>query len=139
MKNFLIILAVIVILLTGAVWWSRSLQSEDAAIISRNGLHWHPELEIFVKGEQIEIPGNKGIETLLHSPIHTHDDLPIIHLEFEGFVREDNIRLGKWFEVWGKDFKGFGESVTVTVNGVSNMELENYIMHDGDKIELRYE
>lgn len=139
MKNFLAISVIVFVLLIGGVWWSRSMQSDDPTIISRNGLHWHPELKIFVGGEEIEIPENKGIETLPHSPIHTHDDLPIIHLEFGGLVREDNIRLDKWFEVWGRDMNFFGTSVSMTVNGVENAELGNYIMHDGDKIELRYE
>ena len=139
MKNFLAISAVVIVLLIGGVWWSKSMQSSDLTIVSRNGLHWHPELKIFIKGEEIKIPENKGIETLPHSPIHTHDDLPIIHLEFEGLVREDNIRLDRWFEVWGKDMNSFGQNMRMTVNGAENTEYGNYLMQDKDQIELRYE
>ena len=141
MKNFLIWIVVIVVLVGGSLWWSKSMQKNDTSnnkIVATRGLHWHPELEIYVDGEKIEIPQNKGIESLPHSPIHTHDDLPIIHLEFGSLVREDDLRLGKFFEVWGKDFRGFGANVTMTVNGAENAEFENYLMQDGDKIVLRY-
>lgn len=141
MKNLFIWSAMIVVLVGGSVWWSRSLQKNDTStnkIISTEGIHWHPELEIFVDGEPIEMPENKGVEREPHSPVHTHDDLPIIHLEFGGLVREDDTRLEKWFEVWGKDFYEFGPNVTMTVNGVENTELGNYLMRDGDKIILRY-
>ncbi len=137
MKNFLII-SVAIILLVGGVWWSRSMQSEDTTIISRNGLHWHPELVIYVKGEKLEIPQNIGLGAI-HMPVHTHDDLPLIHLEFQGLVRKQDVTLGQFFKNWGKDINSFGENVKMTVNGVENVELENYIMQDKDKIELRYE
>lgn len=140
MKNFIIIGVVAIALLVGAVWWSNSLSSAsgDLSVISRNGLHWHPQLEIYVKGEKLEIPHGIGL-TGVHSPMHTHEDLPLIHLEFDGLVKEDDLKLGQFFRVWGKDFMEFGPKVTMIVNGVPNTELENYIMRDGDKIELRYE
>ena len=138
MKKSFLIFVTIIILLIGAGWWSKSLQQNDPNIISRNGIHWHPLLEVYVKGEKIEIPQNIGLVGV-HSPIHTHDDLPIIHMEFSGKVTEEDTRLGNFFKVWGKEFLSFGERVTMTVNGQENAEFENYQMHDGDEIEIHYE
>jgi len=112
--------------------------TQDPDIISRRGLHWHPELEIYVKGESVEIPQNIGLGAV-HKPMHTHDDLPIIHLEFEGLVKKEDLKLEKFFENWGNDMRGFGTELTMTVNGTVNTEYENYILQDGDKVELRYE
>ena len=138
MKKFLIIAGLTVALLVGAVWWSKSLQSNDPDTISRTGIHWHPELAIYVKGEKQEIPVNLGIGAV-HNPMHTHDSSGIIHLEFQGVVRKDDLKLDSFFGLWGKDFIEFGSSVQMTVNGAENVEFQNYVMKDGDKIELRYE
>ena len=126
------------LLLLGGAWWSRSLETKDPDVIALRGIHWHPELEIYAKGEKIEIPQNIGLVGG-HSPMHTHDDLPFIHLEFSGRVTKDDVRLGAFFRVWGKDFREFGQNVTMTVNGEPNAEFESYIMKDKDKIVLRYE
>lgn len=138
MKNVVIIGLVAVVALLGAAWWSKSLSSKDSTIVSHNGIHWHPELEIYVDGERIEIPENVGLVGT-HNPVHTHEDLPIIHLEFGGLVREDDVRLGEFFRVWGRDFMSFGSTVKMLVNGQENVGLDNYLMRDGDKIELHYE
>jgi hypothetical protein len=53
-------------------------------------------------------------------------------------VRRDDVKLGKFFKVWGKDFMEFGSSVRMAVNGEENAELQNYAMGNGDKIELHY-
>jgi len=137
MKNLLYVILVVILLLVGATWWSRSLSSGDSSVISRNGIHWHPELEIYLGEEQIEIPQNLGLIGQ-HSPVHTHDDLPIIHLEFASLVREDDVRLGEFFRVWGKDISSFGSLTSMTVNGEESFEFENHLMRDGDKIVLRY-
>lgn len=138
MKNILIISAAVVLLLVGGTWWSKSIQSADPNVISRDGLHRHPELLIYVKGEKLEIPQNIGIGAT-HMPVHTHDDLPVIHLEFGGLVRKEDVMLGELFKNWGKDMRAFGMNMRMMVNGEENTEYENYIMHDGDRIELRYE
>lgn len=137
MKNFFIIGVLVVALLIGENWWSMSMSQADPNIISRNGIHWHPELSIFVEGEEFEISERIGLLGT-HSPVHTHEDLPVIHLEFSGLVRKDDIRLGKFFAVWGREFGEFGQNVKMTVNGAENTELENYVMQNGDKIELHY-
>ncbi len=138
MKNFFIGGVILLVLLFGASWWSKSLQSKNPDIVSRNGLHWHPQLEIYVKGERQEIPVNLGLGAV-HQLIHTHDSTGVLHLEIQGLVKKDDTKLGVFFKIWGKDFMAFGSSVTMTVNGKTNTELENYEMKDGDKIVLSYE
>lgn len=113
------------------------MRGNDPDIIATKGIHWHPTLEIYVDEELIEIPENIGLLGG-HNPVHTHDDLPIIHLEFSGIVREDDIKLVRFFDVWGKDFMEFGDDVVMMVNGVENTEYTEYIMQHEDKIELRY-
>lgn len=149
MKTILIIVGAIAVLLVGGSLWSRSFQANEPNIISQNGIHWHPLLEIYVKGEKVDIPADIGIGpqyarmpafgAMGMTAIHTHDDMPVIHLEFPGIVKRDGIMLGRFFEIWGKDMNSFGENMRMTVNGVDNTEFENYVMRDGDKIELRYE
>ena len=120
-------------------WYSASrppIPKEE--IISRRGLHWHSELTVYVKGEKQQIPANIGIG-VVHNPIHTHDASGIIHLEYQGVVRQNDVRLGRFFEAWNKDFMEFGPSVRMMVNGKESAELQNYAMRDGDKIELYYE
>ena len=152
MKNVLIIFGIVAVLLGGSLWWSKNLQDKDLNIIARNGLHWHPILEIYVKGEKQIIPPDLGIGTQYASTptydpsmrmtaIHTHDDADdgIIHLEFSSTVRKEDVKLSNFFNIWGKDINSFGSNVSMMVNGEPNAELGDYEMKDGDKIELRYE
>ena len=145
MKKHSMTIAIVVTLLlvVAMIWWARANQttspaSPDGEVLSLKGMHAHPQLEIYVKGEKQEIPTGLGMVGG-HKPMHTHDDVPIIHLEFPAKVTRDDTRLGKFFDVWGKDFREFGQTVTMTVNGEPNTELEKYQMKDGDKIILNYE
>lgn len=126
-----------IVLIIGLFGWSRLIQSSDPNIISAGAFHWHPELTIYVKGEKQEIPQGIGLAGG-HRPIHTHDDLPVIHMEFAGAAKKDEVTLGAFFKNWGKNFNSFGSDVTMTVNGKENAEFENYQMKNGDKIELHY-
>lgn len=119
----------------------------QSEIISRNGIHWHPELSITIKGQEQEIPANLGIG-IRHEPIHTHDSSGVLHLERQGLIREKDIKLARFFEIWGKQFNsdcifdscnGPAGTVKMFVNSQENTEFENYQMKDGDKIEIRYE
>ncbi len=138
MKTGLIIGGVVVVLLLGSVWLSRSLENSNPDVLSQNGLHSHPTLTIYVKGEKVEIPQDIGLGAT-HRPVHTHDDLPIIHLEFSGIVRKEDVMLGEFFKSWERDMRSLGTNMRMTVNGEENTEYENYVMRDGDKIELRYD
>ncbi|MDP1625302.1 MAG: hypothetical protein Q8L64_06100 [bacterium] len=138
MKNGIIITVISALILVGGAWWVTA-PSKDPNVITKKGIHWHPELEIYVKGEKIEIPQGIGLSGTVHNPLHTHEDLPIIHLEYGGKVTKDDTKVTNFFRVWGKSFGEFGNNVTMSVNGVENMELENYQMKDKDKVVLRYE
>ena len=118
-------------------------------IISRKGIHWHPRLSIYIKGEKQEIPANFGTGAA-HLPIHTHDDAKdgVLHLEMQGLVTKEETRVGKFFQLWGKDFNsnklfdktnGSEGTVKMSVNGQENTGFENYLMKDGDRIEIKYE
>jgi hypothetical protein len=140
-------IAVLALLLLGFGWWQGASPQGDAEIISREGIHWHPQLEIYVRGEKVEIPEGIGLIGA-HSPMHTHDDLPLIHMEFSGVVRKDDTRLGNFFTLWGKSFNatqlfdyrnGSEGTVRMFVNGQESSEFEQYHMRDGDRIEIRYE
>src|SRR3989338_3048738 len=59
-------IALIVVIIGGSigafVWYLVTRPPiPEGEILSRSGLHWHPELAIFVKGEKQEIPADLGI------------------------------------------------------------------------------
>lgn len=151
MKKILIIGGIALALLIGGVWWSESIQTGDPTLISRSGIHWHPTLAIYIHGVKQDIPANIGIGSqyagtpgydpqMQMAAVHTHDDMPIIHLEFMGGpVHMHDVTLGQFFKIWGKDMRSLGTNMQMTVNGKENTEYENYIMRDGDTIELHYE
>lgn len=130
-----------VALIGGLVWYVATRPPvPESDIVSRSGFHWHPELAIYVKGEKQEFPPNIGIGAV-HQPIHTHDDnnQGIVHMEFQGMARKQDVVLGQFFKNWGKDMRSFGTNMKMTVNGEENTEYENYIMRDKDKIELQFD
>lgn len=125
-------------------------ETDEAAIVSRDGLHWHPELAIYLKGVKQEIPhiglsnmspgGAHALMMRLRHGMHGGaNEQGIIHLKFQGLVHRQDITLGRLFQRWGKDLRSFGANLTMTVNGKENTEFENYVMQDKDKIELRYD
>ena len=143
MKIFFIAITAIIVLVSAATFLlpkpSGTVSSDDQDVVARTGLHFHPTLAIYVKGVKQVLPANLGIVGSSMTAVHTHEDLPIIHLEFSGIVRKKDVMLGEFFKSWGKDMRSFGANVKMTVNGEENAEYENYIMRDGDKIELRYD
>lgn len=146
-----IALAIMVILVGGVFLLSRQ-QSQEAKvpqdqIVSRKGIHWHPRLTILIKGEKQEITKDIGIGAI-HQPIHTHDSSGILHMEMQGLVTIDDTKLDNFFKTWGKQFNsncifdkcnGSEGKVLMIVNGQENKEFDNYLMKDGDQIEIRYE
>lgn len=126
------------ILIFGGFGWTKVLQANDPSV-SKSAIHWHPNLQIYVKGEKLPFPTGVGLSGGSMAPMHTHDSDGFIHTEMGGPVGPEDVRLGRFFEFWGKEFNSFGTNVKMTVNGQENTELENYAMNYGDIIELRYE
>ncbi len=124
-----------------------TVRSPDAPdLISRRGIHWHPELTISVKGQSVDIPANIGVGGAAHKDMHTHKINDQIHVEMNRAIRKDDIRLGKFFDIWGKQFNSrcvvdtcsdTEGVIKMTVNGQPNTEFENYLMQDKDKIEIQ--
>ncbi len=142
------ILIFIIIFATILAWFIFSkLSTPQTDIIAKNGLHWHPNLTINILGETQEIPANVGMISQ-EMPIHTHAKDGVIHLEFAGSVGKDDIKLGKFFQIWGKKFNkdcifdkcsGSEGQLKMLVNGKENFEFDNYVMRDGNKIEIIFE
>ena len=140
--------SIIIVPIAGLVWYVATRPPiPDTDIVSKKGLHWHPELSIEIKAQKQEIPTDIGIG-VVHNPIHTHDASGTIHIEMEGLVTKDSIKLGQFFKVWEKQFNsncifdfcnGPSGAVKMFVNGKESTEFENYLMQDKDKIEIKYE
>ena len=129
---------------------SSSTSVPNDQIVVQNGLHWHPKLAVYIKGEKQEFTDSIGLGAV-HQKMHTHaKDYKdgVVHMEMEGLVTKDQTRLGNFFRIWGKEFnstqifdnKNSSEgTVKMAVNGKENKDFENYQMRDGDNIEIRYE
>lgn len=154
-KNALILVAALAaaVLLLG-IWISvpkSSNSNSNSGLVASRAIHWHPRLMLYVKGVQVTIPENIGIGTryagargydpqMRMAAMHTHEDLPLIHLEFmRGPVYAQDLTLGRFFQIWDKDMRSFGENMRMTVNGAPNTEYDAYVMKDGDVIELNYD
>lgn len=145
------VVGIFVVAALGGLIWKTSNSSSPSLteneVISRRGIHWHSELKIFINGQDQEIPAGVGLG-VTHQPIHTHETDRIIHMEFDGLVLKKDTRVGQFFDIWEKKFSkdcifefcnGDNGNVKMTVNGQSNNDFENYLMKDGDKIEIRFE
>ena len=129
---------------------SSSTSVPNDQIVAQNGLHWHPKLTVYIKGEKQEFTDSIGLGAV-HQKMHTHaEDYKdgVVHMEMQGVVTKDETRLGNFFRIWGKEFnstqlfdnKNSSEgTVKMAVNGKENKDFENYQMRDGDNIEIRYE
>lgn len=134
--------------IAGLIWFFASkppIPEED--IVSKGGIHWHPELSISILSKRQEVPGGIGI-TIAEGSIHTHGADGVIHLQFNGLVEKDDIRVARFFKVWGKKFtkdcifdkcSGPEGALKMFVNGEENFEFENYVMRDRERIEIIFE
>jgi hypothetical protein len=117
-----IVIAAITIVIAAAlsyVIWQNSISNQgkpSGDIVSKDGIHWHPHLSIYIKGQKQEIPANIGISKQYSSSkwydsmmdmtdFHTHDNSGTLHWEvMDGPVTKEHIQLKAFFDVWGKPF-----------------------------------
>ena len=141
-KSSFVALGVAGLLVFSTAWFASLDQKnvpKEEIIVSQTGLHWHAKLHITKGGEVVEIPTGIGLGAT-HNPLHTHEGEPnVIHMEFEDRVTTNDLMLGAFFAVWQRDIRSFGQNVGMKVNGVENIQYEQYVMQDGDTIELSYD
>ncbi len=115
-------------------------------------IHIHPELNATMDDKPLTIPSNIGIISSLWknhsldtygmqampemsmsgmSPLHTHDDSGIIHVESS---IDRNYTLGEFFNIWGLDVEQ--NTVKASVDGKPVDDFKSIILGDGQKIEL---
>ena len=117
-------------------------------------MHIHTNLTIIQDSRPIVIPSQIGIDNSLWNghnldkygtprmpmpggsmpvmaPLHTHDNLGLIHIE--SLINRD-YTLGKFFNIWGVDFSG--KTVKATVNGKQVSDYKNIVLKDKDNIRL---
>lgn len=139
-KSVLLIAAVLI--LGGGGWYfakNKTFSYDPLSLCIQHTnvrMHIHPRLKMVVKGEEIKIPHDVGVSATCMRPVHTHDDSGTLHLEFPNTT---DVPLGYFFKVWEKPLSSFGMNHKMKVNGKENTELENYIMRDGDQIELLFD
>ena len=65
-------------------------------------LHHHVELYIYVEAEPVVVPANIGLSERAASPLHTHDETGLLHVE----SADPNFHpvLGQFMDVWGTYF-----------------------------------
>ena len=121
--------------------------------------HYHPNLKVIVDGQQLAIPENTGIDQFGCEEgmrwIHVHDSTNTgftkLHIETP---KKYNVPVGAFFEVWEReggpsitpdkefDINRNGVSdweeydISMNVDGNSDDKFEEYVMQDGDDIEL---
>lgn len=160
MKKKIIYLTIVVIFVFATIFllFKKLSNSDNTFDMPKKPIHWHPKIKIIIKDEEQFIPSGVGISIgnnidnqisgMRMSPTHTHESDGTIHLENnKPWLKPETLTLGYFFKVWGKIFNsscifdycnGENGKLTMTVNGKLNYEFDKYVMHDGDKIILKY-
>jgi hypothetical protein len=110
------------------------------------GEHIHPRLAVHVRGEQVPLPPNIGIDPARPpqsmAGLHTHEGGEIIHVE-----NAADPTLGQFFEIWGVPFSATElgpyeadgtEQVRMWVEGTPSTEFGDLVMEDGQEIVVSF-
>jgi len=149
-RGVLVAVPVIFIIGLSAYFVSQPPALADVSLsdIPKNAIHWHPKLEIFIKGQKYPIPMNLGATGSVHFDVHTHTETDgTLHYEVSNPTPE-NMPLRYFFDkVWRKQFNGTcildkcnGDEGTLKmyVNREENFEFEDYIPRDKDQIRIEF-
>ena len=117
---------------------------------SNLAMHIHPWIKLTVRGTEIPIPNNMGIDTpvcpnAMHL-LHTHDDTGKLHIEtYEPIT----VNLSLFFAVWNISESGDStfdqlfhdlENVTITVDGVQQaVGISEIIFEDAISIDVVFD
>jgi hypothetical protein len=117
-------------------------------ILSNEPMHIHPELTLFYRGQQVEVPENIGIDPNLYAyhgldrfsgdmdepgarlaPIHTHDSSGRLHVEASKTV---DFTLNDFFKIWGLNLRG--HSIRCIADGIPVRNYRGLKLEDGQQI-----
>lgn len=139
-----IIWGVVIVLLLGFMYWGGQTSSADTwedtdVDCLPNGhqnlaYHIHANLTVSVDGDQQTIPSNMGISNACMAEVHTHEAGGNLHIESTDANSERD--LADFFAVWDRELDRDGYERSVTVNGEE--ADADYVMRDGDQIEVRF-
>jgi hypothetical protein len=113
---------------------------------SAGGEHIHPRLAVYVRGEQVPLPANIGVDPAQPpqsmAGLHTHEGDGLIHVE-----NAAEPTLGQFFEIWGVPFSatelgpykaGESEQVRMWADGTPSAEFGDLVMEDGQQIVISF-
>lgn len=115
----------------------------DNTVVSETGVHWHTNISVVIKGQLKALPPD-----LSGNNIGTQDSSGKVHWGAGGQVTSNQLCLSVFFQTWGQPFSstqildkhnGPDGTVSMTVNGQTNTEFENYQIKDHDDIVIRFE
>ena len=96
---------------------------------------------IFADGHNVVVPQNLGLDATnqVYSPIHTHDERGVIHIEAD--TKDFVANLGEVFDVWGVKFDkqclgGFCDGVKVYLNGKEVDQYADLPLHAHDNVTI---
>jgi hypothetical protein len=111
-----------------------------------SSVHLHPLLRVYVRGKQIPLPANIGIDpaqdAMQMAGLHTHDTSGTIHVEGVAAAR-----LGQFFRVWGVPlsarqlgpYRATGDdAVRMWVDGKSSTVFGQLKLADGQRIVVSF-
>jgi hypothetical protein len=143
---------------------SYQLDSSLSSFIDTNKkilMHIHPQLNVTLDGESLDIPSGIGINITLWndhsldqygmqpmkmtgkdmsmimqgmSPLHTHDSSGVIHVESNEFR---NYTLGQFLQTWGIDLDD--KEGKLSVNGNIVKDYKNHILTDKEHMIVNIE
>lgn len=109
--------------------------------LSESVEHYHVHLKILADGHNVVVPQNMGLDATnqVYSPIHTHDERGVIHIEAD--TKDFVANLGEVFDVWGVKFDkqclgGFCDGVKVYVNGKQVDQYADLPLHSHDDVTI---
>lgn len=83
--------------------------------------HIHAHLEVYKDGRQVVIPENIGIGDGVISPLHTHREAGVLHVENETPI---DATLGQFFILWNVPLDG----AKVVVDGVEIADPASHVL-----------
>jgi hypothetical protein len=103
--------------------------------------HYHAHITLILDGKNTIIPTDLGLDrsNQVYSPIHTHDERGVIHIEAD---RKDfRATIGNVFDVWGVRLNdqcvgGFCGGVKIYVNGNLEPRGRDYALQSHDAVTI---